>query len=100
MSMDTTLFRVLRATYLVAQILSNSNRECLPERSLPNIVIPVPQELSKNIDRHHSQSILRFDFQNSKYSFVEDRVSHILRRFRISRNLSRAYQENADQNTG
>lgn len=86
-SMETTLFRVLRATYLEGNILISLISEIVPELSAPDVVISVPQELSKNIDRHHSQSILRLDFQNSKHSFVKDRVSNILRRLRVSSNL-------------
>lgn len=53
----------------------------------PNIIIPVRQKLSQDIDSHDPQSAIRLDIQNSQDCLVQDRVSYVLTRIGIGSNL-------------
>lgn len=38
----------------------------------PDVVIPVTQKLSKNVNGHHSKTSISLDFQNRKNGLVEN----------------------------
>lgn len=57
------------------------------EGDSPDIIVPVTQELAQNVDRHHSETAIRFDFQDRQNRFIQDRVPHVLGRVRICGNL-------------
>ena len=77
---------MFKATYLSNRQLSfirgvpelRSVTNGLDDGDVPNVVVSVSQELSQNINRHHSQPILRLDLQNRQHRLVENRVSNVL----------------------
>lgn len=66
-SIVTTLFKVLRATYLeeIVRVVY-----CKISEDIPNVVVLVAQELAQNVDSHYPQSGVRFNLQDSQHCFV------------------------------
>lgn len=56
---------------------------------LPNIVVPIAQELSKDVDGHDTETVLCLNLQHGQYGLVQDRVSDVLGCIRVGRNLSK-----------
>lgn len=59
----------------------------LATMDLPDVVVTVPEELPKNVDRHDSQAVLRLNLEDRKDSLVQDGVPDVLRRLGVGRNL-------------
>jgi hypothetical protein len=56
-------------------------------KRIPNIIIFVAEEFTKDVDGHHPQSGICFNFQDSQNGFVQDRVADVLRRVGVGGNL-------------
>lgn len=59
---------------------------------IPDVVVSVGKELSENVDRHDSQALIRLDLQYRQHRLVEDRVSDILARVGVRRDLTTSAQ--------
>ena len=47
-----------------------STRFCREDEDLPNVIIPVRQELSEDVNSHHPQSAICLNLENSQYGLV------------------------------
>lgn len=57
------------------------------ETSLPNVVVPVTEEFSENVDGHDAKTRLGLDLENGEDRLVEDGVADVLGRFGVGGNL-------------
>lgn len=53
------------------------------ERNVANVVVAVAQKLAQNVDGHDAQPVLRLDLQHRENRLVQNRVAHVLARFRV-----------------
>lgn len=55
--------------------------------TVPDIVVSVAQELSKNVDGQDTESVVRWGLHDSEHSLVENRVANVLARLSVVGNL-------------
>lgn len=54
---------------------------------LPDVVVAVAEELSKNVDGHDTEAAVCLDIEDCEYRFIQYRIPDILRRVGVSSNL-------------
>jgi hypothetical protein len=57
------------------------------ERDVPDVVVPVREELAEDVDREHAQARVGLDLEDREHGLVQHRVPHVLARVRVRRDL-------------
>lgn len=45
---------------------------------VPYVVVAVAQELSKDVDSHDTKTTIRFNLEDRRNSFIQNRISNVL----------------------
>lgn len=59
--------------------IENSRQWLTCQIDEPNVIVPVAEELAQDIDRHHPQTAVCFDLEDSHDSLVQNGIPNILR---------------------
>lgn len=54
---------------------------------LPDVVVPIRQEFSEDVDCHHPQPTVRLNLQDGQDRLVQDRISNVLCRVCVGSDL-------------
>lgn len=57
------------------------------ERDVADVVVPVPEELAEDVDRHDAQAAVGLDVEDGQHGLVQDRVADVLGRLGVGRDL-------------